>query len=965
MEALSEELRSLREQQGICLKQQDKILGRISAMQSALPKQRQDPRFTKNVEASEFETYKIKVNQLEKQVKEKSREIRRLQKTSDEFQDSIFRSFVHVTQQIHSDLGYLEETCRNLGHTVQNVKEDFDRMWLSTPLKVRTFERRVKQQFEETGKQLPSADVSIQTKTNTNSQESRRKPLVTDVNKYRENAPPKQAYFSLTYLENKKEKETHQDVEVHSQIRPMSEQHLRKCVFPVLKQDTSNLDLDMPKQIPVPAAAESQPHSQSDNSDDDCQDTVNNFDSYSTCSSSDSDHVECYDTMTDQATADTEQTASVTQVTQGNELIPLARPHTSSLVDETLGLPIPPTQMTDDAFKLMHDMMRSGTSEISLGSLQHGFSGIKASKAWMECVHLLLASDIPLSDSNISKLLEAMSDAGEVSSQTSGLDTMIVLDISGSMAGPPLTEMKQTVFNFLNGLTHLENSLSIRENVGLITIGHETKLYRHFTHNHLEIRNCVDSLTAGGKTPLMMGLLLAVCEIETHGKRIHSKDGSHVICPRIILITDGRVNTQHECEGQDDFEEFDGDSNQIKLQEPIFNLAVKLQESGYPIHALGVGNCRKEFLVALSESTGGHLYEKHELEKLYRYHQFQHLAGHILFLPSEQAKAIIRAVEPNLNEQQMEEVIALAKKSVDSNKFNTGNIREGQEDDDGQLPCIGTRVRRGPDWKGKDEDSEGVGTVTGHYCGKLSVRWDNDYLGCYSHGNGGQYEVWCVEEPRVLTQGQLIEVGVHVRRGPDWVYGDQDGFPGSIGVVFRKRKEGQVNVRWPHGYKDVYNYGNRGEFHLEIVNVGETDERPETRTGTDIPLENTSTVTQYVQSENDCTASAAGHSEVENGAYNISVNQERSEVVWQWQDDRQQWRMHTPHTINLIEREFQNNPQGSALVAITKNGMSVDVKIIFERMIQKETSGDDVHRVRRFMCTLADFHRYLRMEIRR
>jgi hypothetical protein len=30
------------------------------------------------------------------------------------------------------------------------------------------------------------------------------------------------------------------------------------------------------------------------------------------------------------------------------------------------------------------------------------------------------------------------------------------------------------------------------------------------------------------------------------------------------------------------------------------------------------------------------------------------------------------------------------------------------------MPCAGTRVRRGPDWQWKNQDTHGVGTITGH-----------------------------------------------------------------------------------------------------------------------------------------------------------------------------------------------------------------------------------------------------------
>ena len=39
---------------------------------------------------------------------------------------------------------------------------------------------------------------------------------------------------------------------------------------------------------------------------------------------------------------------------------------------------------------------------------------------------------------------------------------------------------------------------------------------------------------------------------------------------------------------------------------------------------------------------------------------------------------------------------------------------DSEDEHDETLPRIGVRVRRGPDWKWDNQDSHGVGTISGH-----------------------------------------------------------------------------------------------------------------------------------------------------------------------------------------------------------------------------------------------------------
>ncbi|XP_061168822.1 uncharacterized protein LOC133178072 [Saccostrea echinata] len=131
------------------------------------------------------------------------------------------------------------------------------------------------------------------------------------------------------------------------------------------------------------------------------------------------------------------------------------------------------------------------------------------------------------------------------------------------------------------------------------------------------------------------------------------------------------------------------------------------------------------------------------------------------------------------------------------------------EERDANMPCVGTRVRRGPDWKWKNQDGHGIGTVVGHSqrVGWINVEWDTGLQLPYRYGNNGletAYDIEPCHEPRIL-QDHPIAVGCIVRRGLDWKWDDQDGGKGNVGTV-----------RWPNGNKSNYRYGYKNKFDVEL-----------------------------------------------------------------------------------------------------------------------------------------------------
>ena len=67
-----------------------------------------------------------------------------------------------------------------------------------------------------------------------------------------------------------------------------------------------------------------------------------------------------------------------------------------------------------------------------------------------------------------------------------------------------------------------------------------------------------------------------------------------------------------------------------------------------------------------------------------------------------------------------------------------------------------------------------------------------------------------------------MQVGSRVVRGPDWMWGDQDGGEGNVGTVVqhgqdRNLPDGTVLVLWDSGRQANYRAGHSGKFDLRVL----------------------------------------------------------------------------------------------------------------------------------------------------
>ncbi|XP_062581234.1 uncharacterized protein LOC134243034 isoform X2 [Saccostrea cucullata] len=404
-----------------------------------------------------------------------------------------------------------------------------------------------------------------------------------------------------------------------------------------------------------------------------------------------------------------------------------------------------------------------------------------------------------------------------------GPNTVLCLDTSDSMWGNPFRTMINLALRFLSGL---ESNDSVSEKVGLVCFGAETKVISRCCLDYPRLKQEISKLRPGGHSPLTAGLMLSL-PLTMRGKLTIPQMDGVLFFPRVIVITDG-VATPELVTTSDDF--VPDLSELMMINTDITIMARRFKERGNRVYCVPVGQANEAIISPLVEATSGKIVQPANFEKLI--HQFH----------TEFIAAALRRNFPDYRTADPYMIRAAAEATVSSqNNLDMDDVVEyvrnpppqrglGDDDDDddenavpnegsSNMPPIGTRVRRGPDWSPEfiGQDGDGPGTIVEHNRGGfIRVMWDNGHLNVYPYGASGRFAVIVVDEPRILQQHQFIEVGCLVRRGDNWRDDDEDGGPGNIGVVFRVHSDGTVGVRWPTGRKRRYKYGRQGFFEVEI-----------------------------------------------------------------------------------------------------------------------------------------------------
>ncbi|XP_062603521.1 uncharacterized protein LOC134265301 isoform X2 [Saccostrea cucullata] len=390
---------------------------------------------------------------------------------------------------------------------------------------------------------------------------------------------------------------------------------------------------------------------------------------------------------------------------------------------------------------------------------------------------------------------EAVENAKLKYQQGEGPCVMFALDTSGSMAGEAFQQMKAAFIDIIDEYAkrHMD------ESVAVVTFGEEVKFRHYYSNNYQSLKRCLDDVVCRGASPIQAAITLCLSGL-AFGGGYNTGIGMFQVRAKLVLITDGKPTTSNMIGGDEDEDLMDP----VETRKSLMNLIGDIGR-GISLNCIPVGE-DPDFKKAA------------ELLQNIRTDDFSH--GDL-----EQAMTSTGLIN-QLTEEDKDDVLEII------NERGAYKHRHGEDDeeDDEDENCeinpemlpIGTRVRRGPDWRWGDQDCHGPGTVVNHNDngkrGWLRVVWDVGSSYPYRYGSNGLFEnfdlVEC-DEPRIL-HNDLIAVGCLVERGDDWNWGDQDGGKGNIGVVYKVKRNAIVYVRWPNSNKSNYRFGFDGKFDVQL-----------------------------------------------------------------------------------------------------------------------------------------------------
>lgn len=110
----------------------------------------------------------------------------------------------------------------------------------------------------------------------------------------------------------------------------------------------------------------------------------------------------------------------------------------------------------------------------------------------------------------------------------------LVLDVSGSMEGPPIAELNRAIVWFMQALQQDEIAASAAE-VNVVTFGGHVNVVAPFRDIN---RQQISRLGANGNTPMGGAVITALAELD-QVKRQYQETGTDYYQPWLVLMTDG------------------------------------------------------------------------------------------------------------------------------------------------------------------------------------------------------------------------------------------------------------------------------------------------------------------------------------------------------------------------------------------------------------------------------------------
>ncbi|XP_048733838.2 uncharacterized protein LOC125649967 [Ostrea edulis] len=308
--------------------------------------------------------------------------------------------------------------------------------------------------------------------------------------------------------------------------------------------------------------------------------------------------------------------------------------------------------------------------------------------------------------------------------------TVLCLDTSGSMWGNAFQTMINLSLKFLSGV---KDNSGIAEKVGLVCFGADTRVISHCCLDFPPLKREIKKLSPGGPSPLTAGLMLALALV-SGGVTIPHVNGTG-FGPRIIVFTDGVVTPELVTDCEDYVPQ---GRDVLEIVSSISMVANHFQiKNRNRVYFVPLGEANQAMISPLAEATCGKIIQPANFDKLIYQYKAEFLAAHLrehfpnyqeadlhmVKMAAESSGASLRGIDMDDLVEYVRNPPPMIRKDEDDDD-DYDNDGKGAYEGSSNMPPIGTRVRRGPDWESKfnGQDGNGPGTVISHGQGE-TVLW--------------------------------------------------------------------------------------------------------------------------------------------------------------------------------------------------------------------------------------------------
>ena len=213
----------------------------------------------------------------------------------------------------------------------------------------------------------------------------------------------------------------------------------------------------------------------------------------------------------------------------------------------------------------------------------------------------------------------------DTSKQTSNVDLICVIDISGSMTGEKILLVKESLKKLISLMTE-------KDRISIVLFNHQSFKILDLTYttseNKIDIKNKINNIKAGGGTIIISGLTTAIDILKLDQlKNKDNKDYKNRI-PAIILLSDGNDNNMDDNQLSQSFKEISRNLN-------LF----------FTVHTFGYGNDHDpKIMTKLAKIRDGSFYYVSEYNKVQDY--FINVLGGCMSVISNYVKVNVNSIFP-------------------------------------------------------------------------------------------------------------------------------------------------------------------------------------------------------------------------------------------------------------------------------------------------------------------------------